>query len=93
MFTTVKDLKEIKTIWIRLYEKKEVKKSGMCINRKNEATEIRNLLDGLNSILDTTIESIRELEKRSEEITQMMASERWRVLKYETVGLRRKKIG
>lgn len=48
----------------------------MCINRKNAATEIRNLLDGLNSILDTTVGSTSELEKRSEEITQMVASER-----------------
>lgn len=64
----------------------------MCINKKNAATEIRNLLHGLNCILDTTIESTSEQEKRPEEITQM-APERRRVLKYERVGLRQKKIG
>lgn len=51
----------------------------MCINKKNVATEIRNLLDGFNSILDTTVESTSELEKRFGEITNM-ASEKSRVL-------------
>lgn len=42
---------------------------------RNAAIEIRHLLDSLKSILDTTVRSTRELEKKSEEITQM-ASER-----------------
>lgn len=64
----------------------------MCINKKNAATEIRNLFYGLNRILDTTIESTSELEKRFGEITPM-ASEKSRVLKHERVVLRQKKIG
>lgn len=42
---------------------------------RNAAIEIRYLLDSLKSILDTTVRSTSELEKKSEEITQM-ASER-----------------
>lgn len=49
--------------------------------KKYVATEMRNLLDGLNSILDTTVESTSELEKRFGEVTSM-ASEKSRVLKY-----------
>lgn len=42
---------------------------------------IRNLLDSLNSELDTTVESTSELEKRSGKITQV-ASERLSMAEY-----------
>lgn len=62
----------------------------MCINRKNAVTEIRNVRDGLDSILDTIVKSTSELEKKSEEITQM-ASERSSMLTCERAVLRQKK--
>lgn len=37
----------------------------MHIDKKNTGTETTNLLDGFNSILDTTVERVSELEKRS----------------------------
>lgn len=37
----------------------------MHIDKKNTVTETTNLLDGFNSILDTTVERVSELEKRS----------------------------
>lgn len=49
-----------------------------------------NLLDGFNSILDTTVESTSVLGKRSGEIIQV-ASERSSMLKYERVVQKQKR--
>lgn len=54
---------------------------------KNAATEVRNLLDDLNSVLDTTVESTSELEKKPGKIIQV-ASEKLSMLKYEGVKTR-----